>query len=470
LWTTTTTTNLTFNKNTANIVLSNTSTSARTFDGGGLTFNKLTIGGATGTSTLTINGVNTFSELASTKTVAHTVSLGANQTVETWSITGTVGNIVTVTSNDPVNIGPRILTKSGGGFLTGVDYLTIRGLTGTPISDTWYVGSNSIYTATAPNLASGFLFTQRADNVVIVLASGTSFTVPADWNNSNNEIHLFSGGGGGAGGRASGNNRAGGGAGGGGGYTKVTNVTLSGTISYAIGAAGSNGAAGVDGVSGGNTTFNSGAYTTVGGGGGQAATTPTSTGGVAGTGSTFNGGVGGAGSISTAASTGNGGGGGAGAGGPNGAGGNGGAGFASTTTAQVAGGGGGGNGGGTAGGNASSATGGTGGNNSLGSGGGASNTQGITGGGAGGSTGFGFRIGGYGVEIFGSGSGGGGGGANANTLNHTGGLYGGGGGGGGVSTGGGTAAGSAGTQGVIIIVYSAGAAPASNSNFFLMFG
>jgi hypothetical protein len=85
-------------KGTADILLSDTTTSARTFSGGGLSYNKLTIGGATGTSTLTLSGNNTLTELASTKTVAHTIALGTTtQTFGKWSVTGTSGNVVTLT-------------------------------------------------------------------------------------------------------------------------------------------------------------------------------------------------------------------------------------------------------------------------------------------------------------------------------------------------------------------------------------
>jgi len=106
VWNTSTTTGLTFNKDSANILLSDTSTSARTFASGALTYNKLTIGGATGTSILTINAGTTFSELASTKTVAHTISFNANQTIGTWSVTGTafpVSGFQNILSNSSYN-------------------------------------------------------------------------------------------------------------------------------------------------------------------------------------------------------------------------------------------------------------------------------------------------------------------------------------------------------------------------------
>jgi hypothetical protein len=462
-------TNLTFNKDTANILISDTSTNNKNFGGGGLTYNELTIGGTTGTATYAMSGNNTFSALNSTKTVAHRISFGAGSTttIGTWNVTGTAGNEVTVFCTTTgltatVNITNRT---------SGIDYLDIARLTFNRTPVTFYAGVNSKLREAVIGAAC---ITPTANEFIYVLNSGTSFTVPADWNSSSNEIHLFAGGGGGSGSYASGNNRAGGAGGGGGGYTKVTNLTLtpSSSVSYAIGAAGNGGAANANGTAGGNTTFNAGAFTTSGGGGGQASTAPASTGGTAGTGSTFNGGIGGAGATSTAANTGDGGGGGAGAGGSLGAGANGGNGFASTTGGQLAGGGGGGNGGGTAGGNASASTGGTGGNNNAGVGGGAG--AGFNGGGSGGtvdavSPAF-FGSSGIDISKAGMGSGSGSGGTGAGVTPALSGIFGGGGGGSGLSTAGVTGTGGLGSQGGIIIVYSAGAAPVANSNFFLMFG
>lgn len=139
VWDTTTTTNLTFNKNTANILLSDTSSTARTFAGGGLSYNKLTIGGATGTSILTVSGANSFTELASTKTVAHTVRLSANQgTIDTWSITGTSGNVVTVDSSVAATRRTFNLTN----VTSGIDYLSVTDI-GVNQTNRFYVGANS---------------------------------------------------------------------------------------------------------------------------------------------------------------------------------------------------------------------------------------------------------------------------------------------------------------------------------------
>jgi hypothetical protein len=163
-WNAATTTGLTFNKNTANILLSNTSSTARTFAGGGLTYNKLTIGGATGTSTLTMTGANTFSELASTKTVAHTIVFpNVTTTVAAWTIGGTSGNVVTLQRTGAS--GTWTIAKTGIG-LVDVDYLSISNSTATP-SNTWYAGNNStdgggntgwVFTAAPSTAATGNMF------------------------------------------------------------------------------------------------------------------------------------------------------------------------------------------------------------------------------------------------------------------------------------------------------------------------
>jgi len=140
VWSISSTGSFTFNRNTANILLSNTTTTARSFDGGSLTYNKLTIGGATGISTLTITGTNTFSELASTKTVAHTIVFpNVTTTVTAWTISGTSGNVVTLQRTGAS--GTWTIAKTGGGVI-GADFLSISNSTATP-TNTWYAGTNS---------------------------------------------------------------------------------------------------------------------------------------------------------------------------------------------------------------------------------------------------------------------------------------------------------------------------------------
>ena len=140
IWNLATSTGLTFNKNTANILLSSTSTTTRTFTSANLSYNKLTIGGTTGTSTTVINNLsNSFTELASTKTVAHTITFNSNQsTIGIWSVTGTSGNVVTVNSN---SVGTR-RTFTLTNVTSGIDYLSVKDI-GELSNNKFYVGANS---------------------------------------------------------------------------------------------------------------------------------------------------------------------------------------------------------------------------------------------------------------------------------------------------------------------------------------
>ena len=143
-------TNLNFYKGTANIVLSSTSTGARTFTGGSLSYNKLTIGGASGISTLTISDDNQFTELASTKTVAHTIALGTTtQTFGKWTVTGTANNVVTLTGTGTNHVIAGTCTGTPGA--NTVNYLAMGsiGFAATSPGE-FYAGVNSTGTAGPP--------------------------------------------------------------------------------------------------------------------------------------------------------------------------------------------------------------------------------------------------------------------------------------------------------------------------------
>lgn len=142
VWNAAGTANLTFNQDTANILLSNDSTTARTFAGGSLSYNTVTIGGssATSTTTFTVTSTTSFAALASTKAVAHTIRFSANfGTIDTWSITGTSGNVVTV--NSSVAGTRRTFTLTN--VTSGIDHLSVQDI-GVTDANRFYVGANSI--------------------------------------------------------------------------------------------------------------------------------------------------------------------------------------------------------------------------------------------------------------------------------------------------------------------------------------
>lgn len=284
----------------------------------------------------------------------------------------------------------------------------------------------------------------------------TSFSVPSDWNSSSNTIEVIGAGGmGGDGDGASG--------GGGGAYSKISNQTLSGTVTYQVGWGGQDDAS--SDSNGGDTWFcNStsncaslaGSAVVVGAQGGFAGETGSGVGGAAssGVGTTKNsGGHGGAGQYFS-----RGGGGGGGAGGPNGNGANGGDGYPGTVGG---GGGGGGANNGSAGSNSGGGSGGNGGNNRNSTGGGTggpafsgSGSDGTDGGGGGGggfAASYGYMGGTDPVWATGYGPGGGGGGGSSQYgKGGIGGGYGGGGGGNGLNSGNYSKKGG---DGIIVITY-----------------
>lgn len=141
IWNTSTSTNLTLNKNTADILLSNdTAGATRSFNSGTVSLNKLIIGGNTSTSITLITGAGSYTEFASTKPVAHTVRFNTSgQTIDTWSITGTAGNIVTVDSS--LATAQRTFTLTN--VTSGIDYMSVMDI-GELSGGKFYVGTNSI--------------------------------------------------------------------------------------------------------------------------------------------------------------------------------------------------------------------------------------------------------------------------------------------------------------------------------------
>lgn len=299
------------------------------------------------------------------------------------------------------------------------------------------------------------------------------YTIPSDWNNSNNSIEVV-----GPGGNGRTGTTTGGGGGGGGGYAKAINQTFTSdsSVSFQIGTGGSgsatwfstsgflSGGAGANavGIAGGSGGAGSGtaASTTFTGGNGGVVTNITGTGGGGGggaAGSNGNGGKGGSGQLGSGASTGGGGGGGNGAAsgntgsdGSGSVGGNGGNGYLGT--------GGGTGGSGGVGGNATASTGG-------GGGGGAGNSGGAAFAGGNGAAGADMADG-----TAGTGGGGGGGGATNRTSgngNHGGNggspaaNSGAGGGGGGDCTDSGCiqGAGATGANGFIVVTYTPSTGP-----------
>ncbi len=144
VWDTGTSLGMTLTANTSMINLTNSSASAKTFAGGNLTYRNLTLtSGSTGTytisgentfnnfyftgsgtGTLTISGNNTYVDFK-IDTPPHTVLFGAGkrQSVQTFTVSGTAGNLITLHST--VNGTQWFLYKSIAGNIV-CDYLSLK--------------------------------------------------------------------------------------------------------------------------------------------------------------------------------------------------------------------------------------------------------------------------------------------------------------------------------------------------------
>jgi len=129
--------------------ISMTAATAKTFVGGGSTFNcTLSNDGA---GALTVSGSNTFTAITNgVQPTAFTFTAGTTQTVTNWTVSGTAGNLVTITSGTAGTA--ATLSKASG--TVSSDYLSRKDSTATG-GAAWYAGANS--TNVSGNL--GWIFT-----------------------------------------------------------------------------------------------------------------------------------------------------------------------------------------------------------------------------------------------------------------------------------------------------------------------
>ena len=108
---------------TSTIKLTDATSSAKLFAGGGMTYNNLWVTG-TGTGAYTISGSNTFSDFKA-DTPPHTINFtaGTTQYLQTFTVNGTPGNLMTLQSTSSGN--PWFLKKISSGTVV-CDYLSLK--------------------------------------------------------------------------------------------------------------------------------------------------------------------------------------------------------------------------------------------------------------------------------------------------------------------------------------------------------
>ncbi len=162
VWDVSTATNLTLNASTSLITISDTSSAAKTFAGGGKIYNNLSItGGGSGSATLT--GANTWNSFTINAPKTVIFPAGVTQTLSGFSASGDVSNSITIQSSSGGSA--ATLSKSSG--LVEVNYISIQDMAATG-GATWRA-----WNATDVSGNSGWQF-------IPITPSGTSFFIGGD--------------------------------------------------------------------------------------------------------------------------------------------------------------------------------------------------------------------------------------------------------------------------------------------------
>lgn len=125
---------------TGTIKVSGSTVNTRTFAGGGFTYsNELWFSNATPNGRFAITGSSTYEKIT-VDTAPQTLrfTAGSINTFNTWNVSGTAGNLITI---DSITAASHTLVKVGGQVSS--DYLSINNSIATP-TDTWCAGANSI--------------------------------------------------------------------------------------------------------------------------------------------------------------------------------------------------------------------------------------------------------------------------------------------------------------------------------------
>jgi len=162
VWNTATTTNLTFNKDTANIKVTDEATAAGcTFSGGSKAYNGLWFARGASTESNTIVGDNSFVALQDTGSEAHSLLFTAGSTtrVDNFPISGTAGKLITLNSTTT-----DVFNLISNGNIFDRDYLNIQHSVATPDYH-WYAGTHSVDNQDDETAGSGWIFTVKPLNV-----------------------------------------------------------------------------------------------------------------------------------------------------------------------------------------------------------------------------------------------------------------------------------------------------------------
>jgi hypothetical protein len=165
-WNAGTTTNLTFNAGTSNIIMTRNA-NAKTFVGGDLTYHHLSQGGS---GPMTVDGANTFADIQnaykSTGATSIIFTAGTTQTVSAFTAVGEAGRVLTIETTSAGSA--ATLSKASG--TVDLDYLSLKDSTATG-GASFYAGNNS--TDVSGNTGWTFTNAPRTAAAAITEASDT---------------------------------------------------------------------------------------------------------------------------------------------------------------------------------------------------------------------------------------------------------------------------------------------------------
>ncbi len=171
VWTASTSAGALINCDTSTIDIADASTATKYFQGGNKTYYILKTSGA-GIAEYQILGSNTFDTITSTKTVAYTLAFAAGsvQTISNFLVSGSAGNLVTLTSTSTSAFG---LTKAGTGNVI-CNYLNIAHSIAQSTGK-WYA-RNSVNNQSVATAGSGWIFTEPSFSVSDTITKTESVT------------------------------------------------------------------------------------------------------------------------------------------------------------------------------------------------------------------------------------------------------------------------------------------------------
>lgn len=180
VWTTATTTNLTFNRGTSTVSITDTSASTKTFSGGGLTYYNLSFSGSVGA--YTIVGSNTFNTFTALPQSTINFTAGTTTTLQTtgFNVSGTASQFNTLQSTSG-GVAWNLSVASGA---VGINYVSLQDSAAAG-GATFYAGARSVNVsgntgwifATAPSTAE--IAARDQNHITAIMGvSSSDFTTP----------------------------------------------------------------------------------------------------------------------------------------------------------------------------------------------------------------------------------------------------------------------------------------------------